>query len=91
MPFADRAFDVVCFRGALHHMSDENAALKEAYRILRPGGLMMLSEPNDDAILLRIPRKIAAKKMDRFEGDHKAFLPMKLKKKVAEIGFANRV
>ena len=54
-PFADEIFDVICFRGALHHMTHETLALKEAHRTLRTGGTLMISEPNDDSLLLRFP------------------------------------
>ena len=88
MPFADGMFDVVCFRGALHHMSDEKAALRESYRILKPGGVMMLSEPNADSIILSGPRKIVTKKMERFGGDHKAFLSKEWIKTIESMGFS---
>jgi len=88
LPFADNIFDVICFRGALHHMSDEISALKEAYRVLKKNGLVMLSEPNDDSTLLRLPRKILNRRMARFGKDHKAFKSKKLLKSMEEIGFS---
>jgi len=90
LPFADNIFDVICFRGALHHMADEISSLKEAYRVLRSGGLLMLSEPNDDSILLRVPRKIANRRMARFGGDHKAFRSKKWLRTMREMGFSVR-
>ena len=88
LPFADSIFDVICFRGALHHMADEISSLREAYRVLRNGGLLMLSEPNDDSIFLRVPRKIAKRRMARFGRDHKAFRSKKWLKTIGEIGFS---
>ena len=87
LPFSQAGFDVVCFRGALHHMSDETAGIAEAFRVLKPGGLLMLSEPNDDSILLRIPRKIVRRKMNRFGADHKAFDTFKLTEMIEKAGF----
>ncbi len=72
IPFKDSVFDVLCFRGAFHHMADEKAALSEAHRVLKEGGLIILSEPNDDSVLLRFPRTLARTK-GRFGKDHKAF------------------
>jgi ubiquinone/menaquinone biosynthesis C-methylase UbiE len=87
LPFANSVFDVVCFRGALHHMSDAFSGLKEAFRVLKNGGLMMLSEPNDDSVFLRIPRKIVSMKMARFGADHKAFRSEKWIKTIQNAGF----
>ena len=39
-------FDVVSFWDVLEHLPDPCAALKEAYRLLRPGGLVLLRLPN---------------------------------------------
>jgi ubiquinone/menaquinone biosynthesis C-methylase UbiE len=42
LPFDDAAFDLVCSRFSAHHWSDLPAALKEARRVLKPGGQLMM-------------------------------------------------
>jgi ubiquinone/menaquinone biosynthesis C-methylase UbiE len=90
LPFVDNLFDVICFRGSLHHMADEGAALKEAHRVLRHDGLVIISEPNDDSILLRLPRKIAKRRLARFGDHHKAFKSKAWLRQIEEIGFSIR-
>ena len=87
MPFSPGVFDVVCFRGSLHHMANEQAALEEANRVLKPGGTLLLSEPNDDSILLRLPRSIVNRRMARFGNDHKAFRSKPWLKTIEAAGF----
>jgi ubiquinone/menaquinone biosynthesis C-methylase UbiE len=39
LPFADGAFDLVYSWGVLHHSPNTHQAMKEVYRVLRPGGI----------------------------------------------------
>lgn len=87
-PFAGEIFDVVCFRGSLHHMANEVLALKEAHRTLKTGGTLMISEPNDDSLVLRLPRKIANKYLARFGNDHKAFRSKSWLRTIRQTGFS---
>lgn len=44
LPFPDAAFDAVLTRYSAHHWRDVPAALSEARRVLRPGGLMVVCD-----------------------------------------------
>lgn len=55
MPFSDQAFDAIFMMGALHHMSDPAAAVAECIRVLAPGGVICILEPN--AALIDLARK----------------------------------
>jgi len=46
LPFADSSFDVVVASEVLEHLADVDGALKEAARVLVPGGLFIFDTPN---------------------------------------------
>jgi len=46
LPFASGAFDVVLCRDLLHHVQDRASALRELRRVCRPGGRVLVIEPN---------------------------------------------
>jgi ubiquinone/menaquinone biosynthesis C-methylase UbiE len=46
LPMADATMDVVTFFEVLEHVENERRFLEEVHRVLKPGGLIMLSVPN---------------------------------------------
>ena len=46
LPFDDGAFDVVTQFDLLEHVPDDAAAAREAVRVLRPGGTLLVSTPH---------------------------------------------
>lgn len=46
MPFESESFDILLFNEVLEHVPSDEAALVEAYRVLKPGGLLVVFSPN---------------------------------------------
>jgi SAM-dependent methyltransferase len=47
IPFDDASFDIIMANHLMEHVDDDNAVLREFYRILRPGGWGVLQVPID--------------------------------------------
>jgi SAM-dependent methyltransferase len=42
LPFPDGHFDIVCSMGVLHHISDPRPMVEEIFRVLKPGGRLIV-------------------------------------------------
>jgi SAM-dependent methyltransferase len=49
LPFEDGSFDFVTCQTVLIHLPDSRAGLREMLRVLMPGGVLLLAEPNNFA------------------------------------------
>lgn len=45
LPFAEGAFDAVTSLDVIYHVDDDTAALREFFRVLRPGGVVAINVP----------------------------------------------
>lgn len=71
LPFANASFDVVFARGLLHHLPDPAQGASEMARVLRPGGSVIVLDPNR-TVISDLPRTLA-RKGKHFDEDHKNF------------------
>jgi 2-polyprenyl-3-methyl-5-hydroxy-6-metoxy-1,4-benzoquinol methylase len=56
LPFPDNTFDV-CYCGwVLHHFPDISVAISELVRVLKPGGIIAMAEPNESCMAVRFSR-----------------------------------
>jgi len=46
LPFPDNSFERVIMVDALHHVIDQNHTAREMYRVLKPGGRIVIEEPD---------------------------------------------
>ena len=46
LPFADNTFERVIMVDALHHVIDYARSAREMFRVLKPGGLLVIEEPD---------------------------------------------
>lgn len=56
MPFRRGCFDVVTCFEVLEHLDEPGVAVEEFARVLRPGGRLLLSVPNDEGLKYRMKR-----------------------------------
>ncbi|KNY26404.1 class I SAM-dependent methyltransferase [Pseudobacteroides cellulosolvens] len=53
-PFDDKIFDIITVCCAFHHFVDPEAFMKEAYRILKHGGRLIIADPTAPVIIRQI-------------------------------------
>jgi ubiquinone/menaquinone biosynthesis C-methylase UbiE len=66
MPFADETFDFMFCQAAFKNFSEPVKAIAEMYRVLRPGGVAVISDLRSDALPEDIEREIKGMGLNRF-------------------------
>ena len=70
-PAVSNSLDVIFFNHVLEHIPNDMAALSEVYRILKPGGIVILGVPNEGALFWRLAYWLQPK--SRLNSDHVHF------------------
>ena len=86
LPFADSSFDAVHCSGAFHLIADKHAALAEFYRVLRPGGRVVLGTFIQSRIGLIRKAQLRVRSATGFTFVQHDFLLQEM----AKLGFAHR-
>ena len=91
MNFKDDYFDLIICNHVLEHIDDDFKALKEIYRVLKPGGISILQVPmNINRVNTIEDRTVTSKKeREKLYGqyDHVREYGLDFKERVEKIGF----
>jgi SAM-dependent methyltransferase len=93
--FPDHAFDVILCSHVLEHVPDDSRAMREFYRVLRPGGWALLQVPIDysQAVTREDPSVTDPRERERLFGqwDHVRAYGSDYPQRLREAGFAVEV
>jgi ubiquinone/menaquinone biosynthesis C-methylase UbiE len=65
LPFADAEFDAVAVVDMLEHVADEGAFAAELFRVLKPGGRLVVNTPHlKDSVLRRLRHRLGLTDLD---------------------------
>ena len=93
LPFKDRYFDLVFMGEIIEHLIDTTFFLREAHRVLKKGGRLILTTPNLASLENRLRLLIGMQplwvdfKMEDMSGHIRAYTWGELKKQLEESGF----
>ena len=86
LPLADASVDAVLVVDALHHFGDPGAAVREAARVLRPGGVLLIREIDPTTLVGRLTEGGE----HLFGFDSTFFAPADLARRVGDAGLDAR-
>ncbi|MEW6095642.1 MAG: class I SAM-dependent methyltransferase [bacterium] len=73
LPFKDSYFDCICAFDVIEHVTETNYALHECKRVLKEGGDIVISVPNNDLLVRTYFRMIRRTPLSTGDETHKAF------------------
>ena len=88
LPFADRSFDAIYSMGTIEHFLDPETALREMFRVLRPGGRAIVGVPNRWDPFLRPLLAAGMQKLGLYDyGYEKSFSRPVFRRMLEDAGF----
>lgn len=90
-PWRDASFDAILCNHVLEHIPDDRQAMRELFRVLRPGGWAILQVPMDTrrATTFEDPTIVSPKARERAFGqaDHVRIYGLDYKARLESVGF----
>lgn len=86
IPYEDNTFDVVTCTTAFHHFQDQQKSIEEMYRVLKPGGIVVIVDGDVNRFLGWVIYKIFIKIQERRIYHQYAY---GMKKLLKTVGFVN--
>lgn len=69
LPFGDRCFDAARADRVLQHVASPETALAELARVVRPGGRMVVIDPDQETLVAEVPDQALARRVKDFRRD----------------------
>lgn len=83
--FQDNSFDLVTAAGVLEYVRCDDRALREMYRVIKPGGSLIVSVPIKGLVSVRTKQRWGRRRVDDFH--HKGYRPRRFLSAVNDAGF----
>jgi 2-polyprenyl-3-methyl-5-hydroxy-6-metoxy-1,4-benzoquinol methylase len=91
LPIADRAFDAIISTEVIEHLENPRALFREFGRLIRPGGCLLLTTPNQESIRSLLSLVLRGHYVDFLDGSYPAHITplvrLDLSRMSAENGF----
>ncbi len=87
LPFDDESFDTVLFSEVIEHLDMPEKALSEIFRVLRPGGRIIIIFPNDRTFMLARLAMGMVREAFYDPGHVRQWTPREIRSALSTIGF----
>ena len=87
LPFSNETFDLILCNHVLEHIYEDEVALTELNRILRPKGFLILSVPNEGCLLAQLRNRFVQPQIGRTTDHVQFYTPAVLIERTMSAGF----